>query len=1001
MFKKIEDLYSDQKFELIMYYFKEHNILFADSLSAFDFSELLFVPGIPHDVLEDAKDVYHTYISASKEASAQTSACINTVSFQNEQIYTAEYDMPQEQEYSNVQLPYVPDALISKIYLGVPRSLAFIRYCQLNGKTMMSQISADDFKHALSVKGLGSSSVKALEELYSNFYINPALPAPANAISKDETLTDIALDIEIEFFFGTLPRGEAFIRHCHNLGITNISQLQNFNFNHTTVKGIGASSMEKLHAVYLDTLKNLSNSTSQDFNCLNDIPQENRKLELCFLRYYNVSPASIQILNAQGYQHIEDIMQNGISPYYYSLISNALSKLTFPISKSFVRLVDQLKETPRICIIRKSQGDTLQKIADAIGVTRERIRQITSKTAESLKPTADMIANILLSPDKSSFSFQDILSLFSDPLYAKCCKFVLMESDEVIHLKFSDKFIRKTHLPDNFDTALQQFAHDAIGDGINFYDNLENIESSMSEYGFHALDFEDIMNYLVKAGYHFYGDYVAKGNQSYAFACRDAIIKFFPNGIKLDSNESNEDMKNLRAIMSRHYHGLALPDNNRALTSRITTQLILSGRGKYCAIESVVYDISLFSEVYQFIQDSPQSSMYYSEIFSQFQGRFLAETNISNSHFFHGMLKYLYPQEFTYERDMLVKNGAPRQVIDDRICRLIIDHKGPISKSEIKSAVPGLNDFVISFVTAREPKLIPWEYNVFNHIDNISVTDADIHTLEAILQKESAKHKGYLSDSLLYRAVQQYFPIFIEKNSLKNPQNLFYIVAYYLRGSYHFHRPHIISPEFPVEDPSVVKIAKFLLHGDSGINYLEYVKLAETLSWAEGTRYNVFSDIEKDCIRISENDYLFSSCFHLDDRTLLQFKHQISALIYNTGYFAVNSLFNFDVFPPCSYEWNGFLIESIIREFDIGFKIIAPQVRDRRYQRGIIVSNTCMIDTFEDLAADLIKKDGITALTESELEKYLKNKGLIIKNIPQELYECPSLPFKNEVFTLI
>ena len=124
-------------------------------------------------------------------------------------------------------------------------------------------------------------------------------------------------------------------------------------------------------------------------------------------------------------------------------------------------------------------------------------------------------------------------------------------------------------------------------------------------------------------------------------------------------------------------------------------------------------------------------------------------------------------------------------------------------------------------------------------------------------------------------------------------------------------------------------------------------------------------------------------------------------LVSKSGYFAFSSIFDYESFPKCSYKWNGFLLESIITEYDTGFRIISPQIRDRRYQRGIIVPNDSPFDTFEDLVIGTLISDGITNLSETELLKYLKMRGLIITSaIPQELYECPKMPFKNEIFTV-
>jgi hypothetical protein len=492
-----------------------------------------------------------------------------------------------------------------------------------------------------------------------------------------------------------------------------------------------------------------------------------------------------------------------------------------------------------------------------------------------------------------------------------------------------------------------------------------------------------------------------KGNQSYGVVCRDAIIRFFPNGIKLDSDEKNLDMLKLRQIIAQRYNGLDLPSNNRALTARITPLLILSGRGQYTPIENVIYDRNLFAEVYSYIHNDPHPTLYYSEIFAQFRGRFLAETSITNSNFLHGMLKYLYPNDFIYERDLLIKNGAERQNIDDRICKLITSKRKPLSKTEIKAEIPGLNDFVISFAVMREPKLIQWDYNMFNHIDNILINDIELSIIRELLANETANWGGYLSDELIFKAIKKAFPEFLNKNNIVNSLNLYYVLAFYFSKLYRFRRPHIITNDFSVEELSVLNVTKSLLNCGSKLNYVEYVQLAEKLCWAPGTMYAVFSELEREYVRISENDYIIRTNFALESNIICDFCKRIAHLIHLSGYFALSSIFDFTSFPFCEYEWNGFLVETIISELNTGFKIIAPQVKDRRYQRGIIVPSDYPATSFEQLVVSIMRSDNISKLSEIEMLNYLKNKGLISKVIPQELYDSSLIVFKNEMFKIL
>jgi len=473
--------------------------------------------------------------------------------------------------------------------------------------------------------------------------------------------------------------------------------------------------------------------------------------------------------------------------------------------------------------------------------------------------------------------------------------------------------------------------------------------------------------------------------------------------LKLNSDENNEDLSYLRKIISKHYGGLELPENNRALSARMITALIQSGKSQYCHIDSVIYSIGLFDEIYEHMQHSPQPSFHYSELFELFKGRLLSETNITNYYFLHGMLKYLFAEDFDFnDRDIITKLGETKQNADSRLNELLLSSRAPLSKKEIKAAFPGINDFVIAFSVNREKDIIPWDYNTYNHIDNLNINNEDISKMAFILEQAVKEYSGYLSDSLLFDTVKTKFPQFLAKNAIENERNLYYISVYYFGTLYRFRRPHILSfdIDIDIEELSLINIAKYLLDCQSGINYKEYLNLAAKLGWANGTLYSVFSELETEFVRISEDDYVPKDVFMFENDFIERFNEQITILLKDSGYFSLFSLFSFQGFPQCQFEWNGFLVESIIRECNTEYKILSPQVKDRRYQRGIIVNTNNPVHSFEDLVSQIMKIDGDISFSEPEFCDYLKQKGLIYNTIPQELYNCDEIIFKTEMFSI-
>jgi len=998
MSESIFTLYSDERFGKICYYLKERGIITLNTLAHFDFNELLFVPGVSESMISEAKQLFSLcYISSltTDETSNTTrSVCEETrVSLENADIYEDEM-LGDEQKHLSQQAVRVKDTLITNVYFHVPRSAPFILKCTADGKSLMSELTDTDFDNAANLRGLGVASAENLRRIYNEFINSPS------TYVQDLEIDEILRPSDPISYLPLSVRAKNCLKQA---GISSLEELLSLPVEDLmNIRNVGVKTCQEI-LTFRETVAFSEVDTTKVYN-LENIASENRPIPIPLLHNIGISEQALALFLRNNYFAVGDLCDRVLTPQEYYFARMASSYLSIPVTKHFTDAIEALKNSTKISMSKRCGGATLEEIGKELKVTRERVRQILTKTCRKLVGTAELIAGILFSSDKVAFSYSDLINLFCSEDSAMYCKLVLQESEYVRYLKFSDSFIKASVCGADIEDRLKEYIDEIIGKGINFYDNLELIESELIKHNLNYFDATDIMNFLVHNRYRFYGDYVTKGSQPYAIVCHDAVCKFFRFDIKLDSNEDNQDMLTLRQIIAKHYQGVPLPTNNRALTAGMTrdsSKLILSGRGRYCPIEKVIYSVSLFEEVHNFITNSPQTSFYYSELFSHFKGRFLAETNIDNPNFLHGMLKCLYPDEFEYERDLMSKVGGLRQNIDNRLSQLLHENGRSMTKAEIKQSIPGINDFVIAFSVMRLPEVIQWDYNEFNHIDNINITPEERIMLLNVIKAQTELHDGYSSDALLFSAVKGTCGEFLSRNNIINPQNLYYVVSCLFEKDYRFRKPHILSKDFPVQEITAANIAQILLHCETDLNYEKYCRLATDLGWAGGTLYAIFTDLEKDFVRISENDYVRKNYFGVSLSLINSLSELLRELVSKSGYFAFSSIFNYDAFPKCSYKWNGFLLESLITEYDTGYRIISPQIRDRRYQRGIIVPNNSSYHTFEDLVIGIIISDGISSLSETELLKYLKMRGLIITSaIPQELYECPKMPFKSEVFTV-
>jgi hypothetical protein len=82
-------------------------------------------------------------------------------------------------------------------------------------------------------------------------------------------------------------------------------------------------------------------------------------------------------------------------------------------------------------------------------------------------------------------------------------------------------------------------------------------------------------------------------------------------------------------------------------------------------------------------------------------------------------------------------------------------------------------------------------------------------------------------------------------------------------------------------------------------------------------------------------------------------------------------------------------MESLVNELDLGWHVVQPQIKDRRYQKGILVRNDNSIMTYDALVALVLLYKGISELSETQLLSFMQIHQLAGKVIPKELFSSP------------
>lgn len=1006
----IEDILPGDEFNQLHFYFKENDIITIMDLVDFELETLYFIPGIPEELVSQAIENIRPYMNYSqgklKELNTQLipekDMIEQEIEFENNNSKFSDVSISSDIiEQANIEVvantsheKQTLDIPIAEFYQEIPRSQSFIQYCHQNGKTLMSEITRDDF---YKIKGMERYGIKAIESMFTTW-------TTFLHIRSDKSARDRYF---MQKNFGGLSRGNLFIQGCYKEGIFSVSDLLQYDLFSLELPSIGQKAIKEIHKAFLSSLHNPTIISHLPPITIGPIPEENQFIPLKSLYALGINSENIEKFHTKGIIYASDLYQNEISHWEYAYAKKMLDILQVPLPQLITSHFTKLDERNRILIEARIDGKTLQQIGESNNITRERVRQITNKTIRRSQPLINIFNQVMIKKYNGVYSFDDIETFFGNESIAKMTIFALTELNLSYYMNFSHIFLDKSLVPVDIEQILNHIAIDIIGKGVDYSKQTDAIESELSEHALEFLSPNDFMNYLISSGYHFYGDFVTKRKGSYALICLDTIKKHFNFDIKLDQDENNEDMQNLREIVKIEYPGIILPEDNHALYSRVSSYLVLSGRGRYCPIEKVVYCSEIFEEIFEYIETSALTSFYYTELFSEYQGQFLAETNIDNSHLLHGVLKYLYPNAYAYERDLLKKRGEERQDINFRINDMLANLSGPITKKEIEKNLPGINSWVITMTIDRLPDVIQWDYNEFMHISNIDIKEDEINCIDQIILSEMEEHAGYASEMMIFNSIKKELPQVIMRNKIKSSQNIFYISSWILEGKYRFSRPHIVSLDFPVDDLSIINITKILLGEPEKLNYQDLIGFTENLAWNKGTVNALLSKIFNDYIRISENEYVKPSIFTISESERCEVSNHLSDIFPASGYFSIANIYDFSYFPELEIlqanelEWNGFLLESLIEEVYLGYAIVSPKAKDRRVQKGLIVKYGSSVSSFSDLIVNTLSADNKQRLTEEEFIAFLKSKGLSNSSyLPQELYDCQNLIYSNGIFQL-
>lgn len=643
----------------------------------------------------------------------------------------------------------------------------------------------------------------------------------------------------------------------------------------------------------------------------------------------------------------------------------------------------------RKILLKRAQGYTLQKIGEEQNLSRERIRQISKKAINSIKVPINIFSGYIISKSegKPFLDFNDLEALFDNQEDALLLKYVLMNKAIKWLSYFEELEIFLIDRDANEDKKkLKEIISNKLPDFFALGESSTMLAELLAQSQLKYIDIDMFKKYLFAVGYYQYKGYICKGKMSLIQIYNLILKEYFPQGI--DVYEAQQ-IQQVRHIMKQEFGYLELP-TDRAITARIVNTAVLCGKGKYIAPEYIKIQSPLLEEIKEYILSGPEDSIIIAEIFYKYEERLKQHSNITNKYFLHGVLRYYYEDLFTFTRDIITKRGETPKPSYLILEQYLDECRAPVNKQEIKKLYPGFTDVMLSNATMLNPKILYLGNSCFAHANILDITAEDKSALGALLEEIFASLDGYANAYIVHRHLRTNGRDFLLRNQIKSSDSLFYILEHLFGKEFYFSNPHILLDKPDGRFSTSDLLRNFMAEKDC-VSFSELKKYALRLQLKEITVSTAMTRLKEELVQLSPDEIILKNNFVLPDGALEVIDKQLEVRIEDKGYFALNSITdNYYIFPLLEYRWTPHLLKAIIQHYLKNFKIVEKEAMDRRRITGAVVKQDSPISNYTDLIAHVLCHNYPQSrfFTIKDIEDYLKQEGIIIKKIPQELLSC-------------
>lgn len=360
------------------------------------------------------------------------------------------------------------------------------------------------------------------------------------------------------------------------------------------------------------------------------------------------------------------------------------------------------------------------------------------------------------------------------------------------------------------------------------------------------------------------------------------------------------------------------------------------------------FDDSILSSIYEDIKsafDNGVTAVYYECLYDQYSDRLASEMNVYSANTLKTIIQNDsdFPKEYRAMKSYITKYGVEAD-LNEEIRRVLQNCHIPVTFEEIQAQVSHIPMYRIKQALVQIDDAAYVDEGTYFYAPNFYISaEEKISLIRAI--RSAISGRGFIVSKDLREIFRSVCPSSAMDSEYLKDHGIRNILKVLLRD------------EFEFSSSVITEKGEQLDYGQVFQNYAanrERLTLNELLELKKelGLPVIYWDSIFKEMIRISATELVRKGTVVFNvtavDRTLEE--------MYPDEYTPIKDITLFLSLPPASVRWNGFLLESFLREYSEKFQLIQLSVSQDDFF-GVMLKRTSNLENYNDVAADMLARN--------------------------------------------